>query len=89
LENDFVDLEDCQNESPTAKEFKEFAEKYKNEDLCFIGYLISPEREDYRVSITGIEAKSQDCKFIDEFIKLFSRADEFECSQGYQRCWYD
>ena len=89
FENGFIDLEDCQNESPTIGQFKDFVEKYPNENIRFIGYLISPERDDYRISIEGIEAKSHNIEFMKNFAKLFSMADEFVCEVGHQRCWYD
>ena len=88
-ENNFVDLAHSFNNCPTVNYFKNFMEKYPNEGLTAHGYLISPEREDYHVSIEGLEAKSTNDDFISDFIRTFSNADELDSECGKQRCWYD
>jgi len=89
LKNGFIDLYGRLYWSPTIAQFRVFAEKYKDEDMRFTGYLVSPDREDYRVSIEGIVANSLNQQFMQDFKMLFMMADEFECRDGYQRCWFD
>lgn len=89
LENGFIDLDECYNNSPPIGEYKELLERYKGEKIYLHGYIVSPERSDYGLIVEGIEAFSTDKEFIIEFSNLFHDADEFECKDGYQRCWYD
>ena len=89
VRNNFLDLAHSFNNSPTMGYFKNFMEKYPNEGLTAHGYQISPEREDYDVSIEGLEASSTNAGFISDFAKTFSNADELDSECGKQRCWYD
>ena len=89
VRNNFVDLAHSFNESPTVSYFKNFMEQYPNEGLTAHGFLISPEREDYHVSIEGLEASSTNADFIFDFAKTFNNADELNSKCGKQRCWYD
>lgn len=83
-----MDPEDCQNSSPTAKEFLDFVDTF-GEDWYLHGYVISPERDDYRVTIEGIgcERPLEDDEKT-EFIKMNRWADELEFENGAY-CWYD
>ena len=84
----FADLEDAQNESPTLKEFFDFLEK--NPEFSAEGYAVSAEREDCRITITGVlytgkvtESKKK------AFLELCSDADELTVEDEYLRSWYD
>ena len=89
--NNFVDLSeqlgDNQSCYPTISETIEWINKY-NEPVCLIGYIISPAREDYRLSIEGFRSFSEDENYMRGFVKMFHHADAFICKNGYQYCWY-
>jgi len=53
------------------------------------GFITSIERDDYGFYVEGLVGYSNDKAFIIDFANLFHNADEFECIDGYQRCWYD
>jgi hypothetical protein len=48
----FVDPHSCQNQSPRVQCFLEFLHKHPSARA--LGYAVSPQREDYRVSIDGL-----------------------------------
>jgi hypothetical protein len=79
-----------QNYSPTMKEFVEFMESVDDHDIRAIGYMVSPNRDDERITIEGLmvdETISRDLLF--RFIEKFRDADEFTAMDDYLRCWYD
>jgi len=54
------------------------------------GYAVSNNRDDYRITIEGLEAKDKlSAEDISDFAKVFSDADEFELTRRSARCWYD
>ena len=83
-----ADPEDAQNDAPTLREFIKFMEKYPQ---CMAhGYAVSPNRDDYRVTIEGLSCRKE-CvteELKDDFIEMFRCADEFSIKDGL-RCWYD
>lgn len=87
-ELNFVELNECQNCSPAIREFIEFIEKYP--DYTAMGYVVSIERSDYRVSLDGIEKpfEAESATEKDEFVKLFGNADEFQ-SYPEMYAWFD
>lgn len=88
LEENFIDPDECQNCSPSTMEFKEFMEAYPG--VTAHGYIISPERGDYRVTIEGLNYVGDTTKeMLFEFMDLFRSADDFSCSEGHLYCWYD
>lgn len=89
IKNNFVDLDDSQNNSPTAKEFYNFV---KNNGFSgdFHGYVVEKNRSDYRVTIEGIEINSEIEKdTLIQFANLCRHADEFICTSTNLYCWYD
>lgn len=76
-----------QNNSPTAQEIWEFMEKY--EGYTAIGYAVSPQRADCRVTIEGVVKTSPivDPNELVDFQKLFVSPDELIIN--YTRVWYD
>ena len=87
-ELNFIELNEYQNYSPTVQVFIEFMEKYQN--YTVMGYTVSIERSDYRVSLDGIEKKStaESETEKEEFKELFGNADEFE-SDSKMYAWFD
>lgn len=91
LEERFINPEDSQNDSPTAREFSEFFQFVSDpEEWRANGYAVSHDREDYRVSIEGCESN---CNLSSDdliaFTKLFRSADEFELEPNRAYCWFD
>lgn len=88
MELGFLDPDDCQNDSPTAKEFLEFAENH-GEGWILHGYVISPERDDCRVTIEGLCCEMELTKEeLVDFVQLCRFADNFDIENGAY-CWYD
>ena len=84
----FISLEERQNDSPSVREFIEFMEKYSG--YTVMGYAISADRRDYRVSLEGIEKNNyvDSGEEISEFINLFGDADDFDTGHGMY-AWFD
>lgn len=96
LDANFADPEMTQNESPSIAEFYAFmvhcAEKYPENTVTAHGYVIGTEREDYRVSIEGLECRDPEDKIskdlLVEFLTLCKNADELEYKKTL-RSWWD
>lgn len=91
IKKDYIDLYECQNDSPTTEEFREYAQT--NDNVVFGGYAVSPDREDYRITITTINQDLKDADEMLEFVQNFRYADDFEVeksSEGYSgMAWWD
>lgn len=87
VEKKFIDLDECQNCSPTTEEFLEYLKDHN--DFCVFGYAISPDRSDYRITIEGIscEENFEDIDELIDFINRFRFADEFMVDPPY--AWWD
>ena len=88
VECKFIRLEECQNNSPSVREFIEFMEKYSG--YTVMGYAISVKRTDYRVTLDGIEKREivYSLDEVDEFESLFGDADDFD-SYNALYAWFD
>lgn len=88
----FADPSAGHNNSPTIREFLEFGQQQgtKGFNFNFEGYAISPDREDYRISIDGIQF-SGSCphQLIVEFQEFVGDADELDLDPYYLRAWWD
>ena len=87
IDQNFADPEECQNDSPTISEFYDFMERYP--EYTAHGYTVSDTRDDYRVSIEGVE-KGSPASIYDElqdYMALFAGADEF--NEYTMWCWFD
>ena len=88
LDEGFIDPEERQNDAPTTIEFKSFLEAYP--DATIHGYIISPNRDDYRISIEGAEYNGDVSKeMMIDFIEMFRFADDFTVSDNCLYCWFD
>ena len=88
LNEGFIDPEEQQNCAPNTAEFKEFLEAYP--DVTVHGYIISPDRTDYRVTIEGISYKGEvSTEMRQSFIEMFKFADEFDIEDDSLYCWFD
>jgi hypothetical protein len=98
VELDFVDVYECQNDSPTIREFLDFVE-YSDErgSYRFDGYAVIDTRNDYSVSIdciSKIKPFGQTSEIVD-FAELVATADDFYLSSRandrgeYGYAWWD
>lgn len=89
IDSEFIELDECQNDSPTTQEIYDFMKKYP--DYTAHGYVVTINRKDYRTTLEGVEKRSgfdskQECN---EFHKLFKSADELIVDEDNIYCWYD
>lgn len=85
-----LDLNDSQNDSPTMGEMIDFLKARETDGWYVIGYCVSPERSDFRVTFEGIGKSTPPSKQdIIDFTTLFRWADEFYVNNEGLRCWYD
>jgi len=90
LNEKFADPNETQNDSDSIQEFYEFMVQYP--EFTAIGYAIGLERDDYRVSVEGLEGEAKSDEALQAFIDNYKHADEFEvevAGDRYCRCWYD
>lgn len=83
----FADPEGCQNSGPAASQSLAFMKKWPQ--VKAIGYAVSPERDDYRVTIEGLVCKDN---IPPELMEEFSRwrdADEYENRPDLLSAWWD
>jgi len=87
VNENFMDVEERQNSSPSVKEFMEFMKDHPDKFTAH-GYAISHKRQDYRVSIEGIQQTGKmTYKEMADFAEFAHGADEFKVKIGY--CWWD
>jgi hypothetical protein len=84
----FVELDEW-NECPgVGKAFLPFMKRHPT--FKAFGYAVSPEREDARITIEGVEQFGDLTKDeVIDFVMTFGRADEIQITENYARCWYD
>ena len=88
IDEKFADPTDCQNSAPSIADILEFLKA--NKGFSAHGYIITPKRNDYRVSLEGVD-KRGDISVEDRqaFTDMFRMADEFTCDSNSCHCWYD
>lgn len=89
IKEGFLDIEEKINESPSTREFIKFLEKHPNGYAH--GYLISVDREDYRVSIEGIGYKKirGNIDLRTDFINFCMQADVLIINETELYAWWD
>ena len=88
LDQKLADLEEQHNCAPEIGEIAEFLDKHKN--FTAHGYAVSPERDDFRVSLEGVECGDEYSKQdMLDFVELFRFADEFSIDDTGMYCWFD
>jgi len=89
-QNNFLDMSDRQNESPSMQEYFDLFSKYPDEPISFDGYIVSPDRDDYRVTIDTIKGASNNMGFIRDLFQLCKDYDGIKrIRKGVQYVWYD
>lgn len=87
IEGNFIDLTESQNYAPSIGEIYDFMKKYP--EYTAHGYTVHKYRNDYRVSLEGVE-KGKPADSLEEmkdFAELFKYADDFNAAEMY--CWFD
>lgn len=89
IDNDFIEIDERQNMSPSTAEFYEFMQKYPLYKAH--GYVVDISRSDYRITIEGLfydsEEKPSD-EAREEFTQLCRKYDANEVD-SYKYCWWD
>lgn len=94
MDEHFIDKTECQNDSPTAQDFLDYTEFFRD-DTTFEIYAISPERDDYRVTVEGVQVDIDDTEHdkITSCVEVFHWADEFSFDhydgKYHLRAWWD
>ncbi len=88
-EEKFIDPNDRQNLAPTAQEILAFMCRHPS--ALASGYMISPERDDYRVTIETVELPTKDATPAarQEFETLCKNANELDIQGDFLYCWWD
>jgi hypothetical protein len=79
IAEDFINVDEAQNNSPTIEEFVKFAKQHPNDEVFFGGYAVHNSRDDYRVSIDVIKMFTSNIGSLADFAQEFHGADKFEC----------
>lgn len=95
LEENYITLDECQNNSPTTNEFLQEIKDIE-EFVTFEGYTVDDKRDDYRVTIDEIRVRMP-VNMRKEFLRLCTKygyADEFhvwedESENLCLRAWWD
>ena len=91
INQNFIELDDCQNDAPSVNEIYMFMKMYPT--VTAHGYAVTKERSDYRVSLEGVECTDPgticDPNFMRDFTNTFRHADEFSLTSEIASCWYD
>ena len=88
VEADFIDLHERHNLCPDVGTILRFMEQYSG--YMATGYAISARRDDYRVSLDGLQKDGYDMESeLDEFCGLFRKADDFSVGTKKMYCWFD
>ena len=83
-----IDPYDRQNDAPCADEIMKFVWAHPN--FYAFGYAVSPQRDDYRVSIEGVACTEEySLQDVWDFFEVFPYPDELTIQKGLLRCWYD
>jgi hypothetical protein len=88
LELGYADAEDAQNDAPTYEQFLEFMDAHPK---CKAhGYAVSPDRDDYRISIEGVGMRGRVTRaMLQNFTDFARHADEFYADSKGLYCWWD
>ena len=92
IQNDFIELRERQNFSPSTAEFLEFMRKYP--DVRAHGYAVSHERDDYRVTLEGLQFRGDVSRALLRDFKKLCRGAEGEpdscvAKQDRLYAWWD
>ena len=88
IAQEFIDLDENQNCSPTTKEFLNLMKKYPC--ITAHGYAVHHQREDYGIILEGLKYDGNTTKqMVLDFRTLCHYADDFIATKKKIYCWYD
>jgi len=88
IEEGFADPNDQQNEAPKIYEFAKLMRKWPMWRAH--GYMVTPLRDDCRISLEGIRYKGKiPAEMRDDFVAYFGHADDFDNEKDYLYAWFD
>jgi len=89
MDENFLDPKDAQNSSYTAKEFYDFMLEHPG--VTAHGYAVSEARQDYRVTIEGMEGSFKTKDDLIDFIYFCRDADSLDIDKVelYAYSWWD
>jgi hypothetical protein len=88
IAENFVELDEWNDCPGVSEAFLPFMQRHPS--FKAFGYAVSPEREDARITIEGVEQFGDLTKDeVIDFVMTFGRADEIQITENYARCWYD
>ena len=76
--NDENPYEGCHNFSPTIEELLSLADEYGEDRIRFVGFTISPPRDDYGVDIDGFDGKNLTIEEVLRLVMDYHGASEME-----------
>lgn len=90
IDEGFIEPKEGHNLSPWAEDYWDFINTHPDSRWYLNGYAVSPERDDCRVSITGIETHDIYDKYtLMDFVHYFRLADDIDIDAGHLYCWFD
>lgn len=86
---EFIDPDDGHNAAPVTQTILEFMTLYP--DYTAMGYVVSVQRDDYRMNVDGVEKDSgtSTAAELEDFKTTFGDADEFTADDDEMYCWFD
>lgn len=92
MDKGYLDPLESYNCAPLVEEYIPFMEKCP--EARAHGYLVTPKREDCRISIEGLSVKAKEgeslpLETIFLFTDFFRNADDFSISAKELYCWFD
>ena len=88
IDENFMTETDRHNSAPENKEILEFLQQYP--DFTAGGYAVSPERQDYRISLESISLdREPTVEEREAFTYMCRYADEFRCDSSGCYAWFD
>lgn len=88
IDENLIDPEGCQNDSPTTQEFYELMEKHP--EITAHGYVVGPIRDDYRIALEGVQGPfTRDWDTLVDFVALCRCASKFSIDEEGLYAWWD
>lgn len=89
IDNDFIEIDERQNLSPSTAEFYEFMQNHPA--YMAHGYATSNTRSDYRITIEGLHRESKEEVSTGEYNDFRELCQLYEADEvvGAEYCWWD
>ena len=87
IKEGFADEDEQQNSCPCIRDINKFIHEHPN--FTAHGYIITPRRADYRVSIEGVDGRECNSTDVEDFTQMFRGADDFTIFGCHCYCWFD